>query len=810
MSLSRREWVQRVLEVLRDPISNSIISLLSTGEYGVREIARILGRSESEISRRLSRMRSLGIVSYKWARIGGRNLKMYTLRLKELKIEFSPTGIRFSASTGAGREEVFTVRSADIPVVPYFVGREKELKMLASDKANIHVITGVPGIGKTTLAAEFAYRYSSGPVYWINLTELDYYEFLVKELALFLASIGYSGAVRYIVAGEASNPAIIREIISGINRTRTLLVVDDYYRVRDKRIREFIANIADGLSEGKLVIVSRGVPNEISASGNTQVIKLRRIEYQEAVELFRKIGVDTSSRDIAEIYIATGGHPGLLAIAAHEAKEKGIEEVLKLVAKGSIQRRFWDTIQGYTSPRERKTLLILCCFNESLPASMLEKITGEARLEQVLNTLVEKGLVVETNYTYRVVDLVKTLSLSAGVKVNCNTYYEALGKYYLREGSIKGFFRALDYFSKAGCEECIVEALYHRINNIEYKILDYVDVYEIILRSIENKFHNYELIKLLEYELGVVYLNKGLYEEALKRFRKTISLTGLKDPYLFIEATSKLLILADYGLVDYGEAIELAREAEKLLPRVSKELRPIAAFSIHANLVRLYASRREYDKAYREVLRELEAAKNHRDPLIYAIARVHLSIIKSMMHNYRESLEELLASYDVLLSLDVKALAGKVATVISQLYAKLGDYKSSIKYGREALNLYRMIYNDPDYCWGAIPVIVSSIIAGSTREAEELVVDCIHRCSNIVLGKSFSTSRMFQFLYSLIKIVEGKSTRAVVDSALLDYLSREVGREALEKLIELIKARGYREYAEKLREALEKVKESSS
>ncbi len=179
---------QEVLKLLKDTVSRSILSLLSTGDYGVREIARILGRSESEVSRRLSRMRELGVVDCKWARIGGRNLKLYSLRVEELRVEFSSGGVRFSVKTRSGKEEVVGSsyeRVVEIPSTLFFVGRRRELDKLASSRGVV-VVIGVPGVGKTALVSKYAESYKDGPVYWSTLTELDYYEFLVRDLALFL------------------------------------------------------------------------------------------------------------------------------------------------------------------------------------------------------------------------------------------------------------------------------------------------------------------------------------------------------------------------------------------------------------------------------------------------------------------------------------------------------------------------------------------------------------------------------------------------------------------------------------------------
>ena len=794
---------QEVLKLLKDTVSRSILSLLSTGDYGVREIARILGRSESEVSRRLSRMRELGVVDCKWARIGGRNLKLYSLRVEELRVEFSSGGVRFSVKTRSGKEEVVGSsyeRVVEIPSTLFFVGRRRELDKLASSRGVV-VVIGVPGVGKTALVSRYAESYKDGPVYWSTLTELDYYEFLVRDLALFLARVGYSAPLRYVLSGEMHSSKLVEEVAEGVNRLKALIVFDDYFKVRDDRIRKFVVELAARVIDGKLVIVSRGPVEEVVSVARPSVLRLGGLEFSEAVELFRETGVRVSHRDIAEIYIATRGHPGLLALAVVEARERGLEEVLKLVSKGTVQKRFWELVADYTEPSERRLLLALSCFDEYLPLGFLEKITG-GRVESQLESLYRKGLVDELDYAYRVIDLVKSLVESAGVKIDCSEYYERAGRMYLERGGIEGYFRALSYFAKAGCSSCLAEAMQKRITEVAYRILDYIDTYEVVLRELEGRFYSYDLLKLLNYELGIVYLNKGEAEEAYTRFKRVISMAEARDPFMYILAASKLLVLTEYGLPRVEEALAMARDAEKMLSRVDEKLRPEAEYDLYANLARINLRLGLRDKAYEAALREVEVSKRHWDPLYYAIAKVQLSIIKSFLGKPQDAIGELLEGYELLLSLDVKELAGRLASTISQLYSKIGDYESSAKYGEDALKLFELLHSIKSRCESIYTLITSYLVLGSLEKAEVLATDAVRSCSSYRVGGSVAGDSLYRFLHGIVELLKGEDIGVHVEREAVELLAREMGREAIYKIAEKVREKGYVDVADAIESVL--------
>jgi class 3 adenylate cyclase/tetratricopeptide (TPR) repeat protein len=103
---------------------------------------------------------------------------------------------------------------------PLFVGREEELKTLRdrlSVEGSVVPVQGFPGLGKTTLAMEFAHRYKSDfdAVYWLQCAGKD------------LAAVASGFASQLGITLEGDLDKIVRALHTECGRKRCLLVLDN-------------------------------------------------------------------------------------------------------------------------------------------------------------------------------------------------------------------------------------------------------------------------------------------------------------------------------------------------------------------------------------------------------------------------------------------------------------------------------------------------------------------------------------------------------------------------------------------------------
>ena len=368
--------LSEILRVLSSDINLKIVSLLKSKELNPREIARIIGRDETDISRRLSKMSKLGIVKSRWARVGNKNVKLFRLNIDKLTIAFDIDGVKLVTEKPIeGLNELsrikYSLDRVSIPSVKEFVGRVSELNSLKNANERIIVVTGISGVGKTSLVAKFVNDYVDEPKYWYTINDLDYAEIFAWKLALFLDSLGYSDAIEYISSNSRDLAGIARFLAMGLNSKGVILIIDDYHKCRDKRLRTLLASIASSIENCKLIIISRVKPVEIVAGKPTLEIKLEGLRFEEAYEYAKSKGLNIDHRAFTEIYIATQGHPLLLNIVARIARSEGIDKALSMVLKGNIQASIRRSVLSSLTPQEREVFKALSCFDEPLPLDLI-------------------------------------------------------------------------------------------------------------------------------------------------------------------------------------------------------------------------------------------------------------------------------------------------------------------------------------------------------------------------------------------------------------------------------------------------------
>ena len=292
---------------------------------------------------------------------------------------------------------------------------------------------------------------------------------------------------------------------------------------------------------------------------------------------------------------------------------------------------------------------------------------------------------------------------------------------------MENFLKALIYYVKARNENRCLKALITRIRRIAYKILEFLGKYESILHEMLNFARNYQLIGYIHSELGIVYLNLGKLDESIKYFEQALKIFKfIKDYYMIGYTTCKLSIL----FMDKGENIdkakELLEEAYKSLEYVTDpELKINLGFDVHSNATRVYAALGDYKKAYEEVLKEVEAAKSIDDPIYYAIALFHLTIVKRYLGMKEGLIEALKQSYEGFTLAGVKHFAKTAAMVLAEVYYDIGDYKSAIKYGSEALEYFKRMLKYPMYYEIAVFVALAKAHLGMIREAYDIINNAI-------------------------------------------------------------------------------------
>jgi len=174
-----------------------------------------------------------------------------------------------------------------------FVGREREIAMLsewfrAADRKPM-MVSGVGGIGKSALVAEFVRRYSSPE----------------RVALLNLRATPSPGDVAAILIDSVVKSGTVPEII----------VLDDADQLSGGALPLFIEHIRSLLPRAPILLTSRERV-ELESSE----LALAPLSAEESVELLGRLGLDREDPDISRLAAELGNHPLALSIASHLAK----------------------------------------------------------------------------------------------------------------------------------------------------------------------------------------------------------------------------------------------------------------------------------------------------------------------------------------------------------------------------------------------------------------------------------------------------------------------------------------------------------
>ncbi len=560
-----------------------ILTLLRTTSLNTREIARLLQKDETYISRCLRTLERLGIVEGEWMRVRGKNVRIYSLKLEELKISFGLEGLKVIIGKRHLQYSppLFSNRAPEVKV---FVGRKKELEFLSSSYPVV-IVYGMAGIGKSTLVAK-AYR----DAFWYRINGDESIEYVIWQLALYLNLLGYSDVIEYL-RGGGKELAVIKELTAeGINRTKGIIVFDDLHRCDDEDIMSFIRFLASNIENGKLILISREKP-QIGYNEKMLVIHLKGLESRDAYELLKLKLPNLTLDEFTKIYHATFGHPLALLLASEMPDFHG----------GNFFEYLFREVYETLKEDEKLMLQILSLFDEPVEYEILKKLSGHNTF-LTLYSLLNKGLVERVGDSYHVHDLLRAL-LNEVRDIEEKKYYSKYISYLLKKNNAKDFLTAFKYAIRLEDEELIKKLTEVRIREYWRIALDFPTAYLKLLDRIKH-------IPYAKKEIARIYFNKGFFEKALQLWLEASDKVE-EDFHKFDVIMMLIDVFCELGKID--EAEKYMTELEEIYLRNAED--PYIRLGYYIELTKIATFKRERERALENAFKELEAVRNY--PKVY-------------------------------------------------------------------------------------------------------------------------------------------------------------------------------------------------
>ncbi|HRW06597.1 MAG TPA: CHAT domain-containing protein [Caldilineaceae bacterium] len=293
------------------------------------------------------------------------------------------------------------------PIMPpdtsTFVGRETELRYYAEQLTahNLAVIIGMPGVGKTSLAAKLVQQEAQRQkAFWHSFRPEEGLDILVWKLAAFLAwqeRPALWELLQGIVQGGGQLPPldVLLDYLFQMLRHETYLIcLDDFHYVdQDPLMELFAEHTMPLLQQGELTLVltSHRVPDFARNLGIQPLAGMSRIDMARLLTTRGLILHDVLAE---ELYRHTEGNAEFLTISINALQ--GAKEPAQLIAQltqaDNIQHYLLNELDATLSEEERSVESTVAVLGSPSTRDAIEVTSDSGNLIRPLSALAERFL----------------------------------------------------------------------------------------------------------------------------------------------------------------------------------------------------------------------------------------------------------------------------------------------------------------------------------------------------------------------------------------------------------------------------------
>jgi tetratricopeptide (TPR) repeat protein len=606
-----------------------------------------------------------------------------------------------------------------------FVGRREELAELEQLfwTQPLILITGMAGIGKTTLANQFSKSLKNFRIHQYSFREASLDDFFSK-LAEFFSAQGYPRFAELIKDSRYSFEEIAQHALRILNNEEFALFIDDFQKANTEQVNSIFALFQAKLEKSRIVIMSRERPLFL----REVPIKLRPLEglkEHESLGLLRTLVSKYEDEKLVKIHRKVDGHPKALELFAISLSYLSLDDLLekkfgKKAAPYLIQE-LWNKI----SKDEKKLLSRYAVFRKPEKFEALQRTYNKRNLEEVLKSVINKYLLEFEDPFYKMHQIVAEFAYS--VLEDKKKYHKIAFEFYENNFiSAENRLEAIYHLTRAEetkdaarlthkeAEELIAHGYASKLSEFlsifKEKELDKKDWVGICINKGFIHWLHGELNEALnEYEKALAISRKIRYKEgiadSLNRlgqlcYRQREHDKGIEYNTNALEIYKELGDLHgqartqnDLGLLHFDKGdLDTAREYyEKSIELFEKTQNTFEKARTLGNLGSVYGAKGEYEKALDYYGESLRLKKESGDTL----AMAHTAVNIGKVHYLRDENDEAIMYYNEGLEImrdfgDTHVIA-MILGNITGAYVEKGDFEKALEYANESIGLFEQL-----------------------------------------------------------------------------------------------------------------------
>ena len=635
-----------LLKTLSNKTNLEIINLLKNEPSYPRKISEILGMQEAYISRILTQLERLGILKSKWV-YRERNIKLYSVDTEEINIAFEPEGLKINLRTREEKE--FTISydafTFEVPPVQGFVGRMHELELC--DSGSVVVIEGIPGVGKTYLAAfyVFLHQEKGKKIFWHTCTEIDSFHYVINKISVFLNNFGFSNLLEYVKQGGRDERVCVSLMQQGMGEDM-ILCFDGFQHVRDERIISLF-RLLTGV-KGKILVTSRERPSFLGLLSDTITeIRLSPFTQSETLEFLSSRGTHIQDLAFKRIHRQLGGHPLILEMFCEAARGKPASELLCSLPSERVEDYLWSEVFEELTEYDQELLQWLSVFRVPASSRMLTAVyTGEKFWTSIKN-LERRMLVKKQEGRYTLPSMIQDFTYDKLSRRE--DLHRAVAEVYLEEKNGEGYLEALYHFLQAGDQKTAATTLLEFHADIDLIEQGFSSPYLKILLTFSKERVPLPAWCTIMHDRGKIFLLQGKLPQAYEAFLE------MKETAESIHSEKQYArALYQLGNVHaYQGEWKLAHTRfQESLSLLEGSINHRLKVQIHADIALLLIKQHQFTQA----LSHLESGKDiaEKNRYAYGVCRILRRIAN--IHYYQDDFDAALVFYEQSLSLAEQAL----------------------------------------------------------------------------------------------------------------------------------------------------------